>query len=452
MKNVKEKIGTVDEILPMNKTIMLALQHLLIGVISAIPVPLIIGSAAQLNGEEMTFLISATIFVAGVTTILQSFGIGHYIGAKIPSIMGASFAVVSACVITVTDAASPSEGFRMIAGASIVAGIFCFLLAPVWSKLIRFFPLVVVGTIVTVIGVSLLPIAMDWTSNYQAEPATRDLSMALAVFIIVIILNKFLKGIWASLSVLFALVIGTIISSFFGFVDSSGVAGAPWVGFDMPFHFGAPIFDLSTIITFTIVMVLTMVEVSGSMMGIHQIVEKDIDNKILARGLRATGIGAAVGGVFNSSIQTIFAPNIGLIEMSKQKSRYITAVAGLGLVLVSVLPKLSALITMIPYPVLGGAGFAMFGMVAASGIKILAGVDYKDNNNTLIVALSIGVAMIPETVPGFYANCPELVRTIFGGGITSGALTAIILNIVFNELSFGKKAAKSESENEVRSA
>ncbi len=444
MKNHKdtEKIGTVDEVLPINKTIMLALQHLLIGVISAIPVPLIVGSAAQLSGEEMTFLVSATIFVAGVATILQSFGIGHYVGAKIPAIMGASFAIVSACVITVSDAGSASEGFRMIAGATIVAGVVCFLLAPVWSKLIRFFPLVVVGTIVTVIGVSLLPIAMDWAANYQAEPSTKDLWMALTVFIIVIILNKFLSGIWASLSVLFALVIGTIISSFFGFVDTAGFVEAPWIGFDMPFHFGAPIFDLSTILTFTIVMILTMVEVSGSMMGIHQIVEKDIDNKILARGLRATGISAVVGGMFNSSVQTIFAPNIGLLEMSKEKSRYITAVAGVGLVLVSILPKLSALITMIPYPVLGGAGFAMFGMVAASGIKILAGVDYKDNNNTLIVALSIGVAMIPETIPGFYANCPELVRTICSGGITMGALTAIILNIVFNELSFGKKGAK----------
>ena len=196
MDNNLNKVGTVDEILPMSKNLVLALQHLLIGVISAIPVPLIVGAAAGLDEKEMGFIISATLFVAGISTVLQSFGIGKYIGARIPSIMGASFAVVTACVHTVSNSATPQEGFRMIAGATIIAGIFCIVMAPVWSKLIKFFPLVVVGTIVTVIGISLLPVAMGWASNFSPEPTRKDIIMAFIVFIIVIILNKFLKGIW----------------------------------------------------------------------------------------------------------------------------------------------------------------------------------------------------------------------------------------------------------------
>ena len=225
----------------------------------------------------------------------------------------------------------------------------------------------------------------------------------------------------------------------------SSVKNAAYVGFDVPFHFGMPIFDISAIITFLIVMILTMVEVSGSRMGIHRIVDKEIDDKILTKGLRATGLAAIIAGPFNTVTTTIFAPNVGLIELSKERSRYITATAGAGLIIVSVFPKISALITSIPLPVLGGAGFAMFGMVAASGIKILAGVDYEGNNNTLLVALSIGLAMIPATIPGFYNNFPDIVRTICGGGITVGALTAIILNVIFNELGAKKKEVKNPS-------
>ncbi len=449
LSNNEKVINPVDEILPMSKNIMLALQHLLVGVIAAIPVPLIVGGAAGLDAKEMGFLISATLFMAGIATILQSFGVTKYVGAKIPSIMGASFAVVTACVHVITHSENATVGFRTIAGAIMISGLFCLLAAPIWSKLIKFFPLVVVGTIVTVIGLSLLPVAMGWAGNFSPEPARKDVLMALAVILIVILLNKFLKGIWASLSVLFALIIGTIVSSFFGFVSLNAVKDAAYIGFDVPFHFGMPIFDISAIITFLIVMILTMVEVSGSLMGIHRIVGKEIDDKILTKGLRATGIAAILAGPFNTVTTTIFAPNVGLIELSKERSRYITATAGVGLLLVSVFPKISALITSIPFPVLGGAGFAMFGMVAASGIKILSGVDYNENNNTLLVALSIGLSMIPATIPGFYNNFPPLVQTICGGGITVGALTAIILNVIFNEIGVKKKVVKTSSTLEI---
>lgn len=430
-----EQNNLVDTFLPMDKNVMLAIQHLFVGVIAAIPVPLIVGGAANLSAEDVGFLISATLFMAGIATILQCFGFTKFVGAKVPNVMGCSFSVVAACVTVVSKYPDdPYMGFRIIAGATIVAGIVCILIAPVWSKLLRFFPLVVVGTVVTCIGIALLPVAINWITNQGTTAGTSEISMALFVFLIVVLLNKFLKGIWASLAVLFALIIGTAVASIIGMADFSAVSSAAAIGFNTPFHFGMPVFNIPAIVTFIIIMLLTMNEVTGSLLGIHQIVDKKIDNKTLTNGLRATGIGALLAGGFNSVIPTIFAPSVGLIELTKQKSRYITATAGLFLVIISFFPKISAIIYSVPGPVLGGAGFAMFGMVAASGIKILSGVDYNGNNNLLIVALSIGLCMIPTVMPTFFAACPELIQTIFGGGITIGSIAAILLNIIFNEI------------------
>lgn len=438
-EEMKSKVAPVDEKFPMGQNLLFALQHVLAMCAGAVAVPIIIGNAVGLSQKEIVFLINADLFIAGIATLIQSLGIKNFIGAKIPMIEGTSFATVNAMVaIAGTYKGDARTAMATIFGAVFIAGLFCFLMAPFFGKLLRFFPKVVTGSVITIIGLSLIPVAVRWSTgnnpkaNNYCDP--KNIFMALGVLLIILILSKCLKGIWSSMAILFGIIIGTIIASFLGMTNFDLVKEASWIGFDTPFYFGIPKFDPTAIISLVLVMLVIMTEATGNIIAIHEIVGKELDDKNLVRGLRTDGFATMIAAIFNTFPHTAFGQNIGLVNLTGIKSRYVVATSGGILLLLGTFPKVAAVVASIPYPVLGGAGFVMFGMVISGGISSLAKVNYNGTKNGIIIAVSIGLSLIPLAVPMFYNKFPEWVNTLFHSGITTGSLTAILLNIFFNVL------------------
>jgi len=430
MANTNTPIAPVDEMMPAGKLFILGLQHVLAMYAGAVAVPLIIAGAAGLTKSQTAFLINADLFTCGLATLLQTLGIWK-IGIKIPVIQGVTFAAVTPMVIMAT-----SGGMPLIFGSVMAAGLFTFLIAPYFSKLIRFFPPIVTGSIITIIGISLLPVAANWAAGGIGNPnygAGSFIAIAAIVLLTILLVNKYFTGFIAHISVLVGLVVGLIVAIPFGLVSFSGVADASWVGLDYPFAFGMPKFEVGAILAMILVMVVVMVESTGDFLAIGQIVGKKIGEKELASGLRADGLATMLGGVFNAFPYTAFAQNVGLVALTGIKSRFVVAMAGAILVLMGLIPKLATIIASLPNAVLGGAGIAMFGIVAASGIKALSKVDFENNkNNIFIVAISIGIGLIPLVAPKFFQVFPDWSQTVLHSGITLGSITAILLNAFFN--------------------
>ncbi|WP_107092956.1 nucleobase:cation symporter-2 family protein [Streptomyces sp. MMG1121] len=427
----------VDEKLPALKMATSGLQHVAAMYAGVVAPPLIVGAAVGLSGTDLTFLTGACLFTAGLATFLQTLGFWK-IGARLPFVNGVTFAGVAPMTAIVTSAKDKSDALPMIFGAVIVAGVLGFIAAPFFSKAVRFFPPVVTGSVITLIGVSLLPVAFGWAQGPDPTASdygsTTNLTLAGATLLIVLLLRRFTRGFVKQIAVLLGLVIGTLIAIPFGATDFGPVAHADVVGFPTPFHFGAPTFHIAAILSMCVVMVVSMTESTADMLALGEIVERPSDEKVIAAGLRADTLGSALSPFFNGFMCSAFAQNIGLVAMTKIRSRFVVAVGGGFLVLMGLCPMAASLIAVVPRPVLGGAGVVLFGSVAASGIQTLVRAGLEKDNNVLIVAVSLAVGIIPITTPDFYHAFPETARIVLDSGISTGCVAAVLLNLVFNHL------------------
>ncbi|MEU8520090.1 nucleobase:cation symporter-2 family protein [Streptomyces sp. NBC_01216] len=431
----------VDETLPPLKMFTSGLQHVAAMYAGVVAPPLIVGSAVGLSGTELTFLTGASLFTAGLATFLQTLGIWK-IGARLPFVNGVTFAGVAPMLAIVDTTDDKSDALPIIFGAIIVAGMLGFVAAPYFSKLVRFFPPVVTGTVITLIGVSLLPVAFGWAQgpDPRAEDygSTTFLTLAALTLVVVLVLRRFTRGFLKQIAVLVGLAVGTLIAVPFGVTDFSPVTEAAVVGFPSPFHFGAPRFALAAIVSMCVVMLVSMTESTADMLALGEIVERPADERTIAAGLRADTLGSALSPLFNGFMCSAFAQNIGLVAMTRIRSRFVVACGGGFLVLMGLSPIAASLISVVPRPVLGGAGVVLFGSVAASGIQTLVKAGLEKDNNVLIVAVSLAVGIIPIAEPEFYHAFPETAKIILDSGISTGCVAAVLLNLVFNHLGRGR--------------
>ena len=428
--------------LPMLQLILVGLQHVLLMYGGAVAVPLIIGQAAGLSREEIAFLINADLLVAGVATIVQSMGIGP-MGIRMPVMMGASFAAVGSMVAM---AGMPGIGLTGIFGATIAAGFFGMIIAPFMSKVVRFFPPLVTGTVITSIGLSLFPVAVNWAGGGSAaaqfgSPVYR--AIAALVLGTILLINRFMRGFWVNVSVLIGMALGYVLSGAIGMVDLSGLDNTPWFQVVTPLHFGMPEFHLAPILSMCLVVVIIFVESTGMFLALGKITDQEVTPRMLRRGLLCDAGASFIAGFFNTFTHSSFAQNIGLVQMTGVRCRSVTIMAGIFLITLSLLPKAAYLVASIPPAVLGGAAIAMFGMVAATGIKILQEADIADRRNQLLVAVSIGMGLIPVVRPEFFAHLPLWMDPITHSGIAMAAVSAVCLNLMFNVLGGSERAAMS---------
>lgn len=423
------------------KNISLGIQHVLAMYAGAVVVPLIVGSAIGLSGSQLTYLVAIDIFMCGIATFLQVWK-NRFFGIGLPIVLGCTFTAVSPMI-----AIGNEYGVSSIYGAILASGLIVILISSIFGKLVRFFPPVVTGSVVTIIGITLIPVAMNNMAGGEGSPdfgSQENLLLAFGVLILIILLNRFFTGFVRAISILIGIMAGTVAAGFMGMVDLQPVQDASWFNIGKPFYFGTPSFELTPILTMTIVAIVSMVESTGVYFALGDICNKKITEKDLARGYRAEGLAYVLGATFNAFPYTAFSQNVGLVQMSGIKTNrviYITAMMLIGLGLV---PKIAALATIIPSSVLGGAMVAMFGMVVAYGIKMLGQVQFATQENLLIVACSVGLGLGVTVVPEMFAGLPESIKILTNSGIVAGSLTAIILNIIFNIIPSPSKQKQSE--------
>ena len=431
-----------DENLGVAANIAYGFQHVLTMYGGIIAVPLIVGQAAGLTPAEIGLLIAASLFIGGLATLLQTIGIPFF-GCQLPLVQGVSFASVATIVAIVTA----GGGLPSVFGAVIAASALGFLITPIFSQIIRFFPPLVTGTVITTIGLTLMPVAARWAmgGNSKAPDFGSMTNIGLAGFtlLVVLLLSKAGNAAISRLSILLAMVIGTVVAWALGLVDFSGVTTGSIFAFPTPFHFGAPKFELAAIISMFIVVLVILVETSADILAVGDIIETDVDSKRLGNGLRADMVASIVAPMFGSFTQSAFAQNVGLVAVTGVKSRFVVAYAGIILVVLGLMPIMGRVIATVPTAVLGGAGIVLFGTVAASGIRTLAQVSYTNNMNLIIVATSIGFGMLPIAAPAFYDQFPDWFATIFHSGISSSAIMAIALNLLFNHMKTGNSENQS---------
>lgn len=425
-----------NERLPLGRSFAFGLQHVMTMYGGIIAVPLIVGNAAGLNTTEIGTLITACLFIGGLATILQSAGL-PFLGSRLPLVQGVSFASVATMLAILSGGGGLSDVF----GAIIVASIMGFLIAPFFSKIIRLFPPVVTGVVITAIGLTLFPVAGNWAmGGDEADPnygSIVNIGLAFLTLAVILVFSKIGIATLSRLSILLGLVVGTVVAFFTGHADFSAVGeGAP-VEFPPPFAFGMPTFDIAAIISMFIVILVIKTETTADIIAVGEIIETPVDSRRIADGLRADMLSSAVAPVFGSFTQSAFAQNVGLVAISGVRSRWVVTAGGIIMLVLGLVPWLGEVVAAIPTPVLGGAGIVLFGTVAASGIRNLASVSYTGNMNLIIVAVGLGFGMIPVVMPTFYQDFPSWFETIFHSGISSSAIMAVLLNLLFNELKLG---------------
>jgi xanthine permease len=440
----------VDEFPPIGKTALLGLQHMSIMYAGSVAVPLIVGGALKLDEPTIGLLVNADLLVAGIATLIQAIGIGKILGIRLPVVAGATFSVVNPMIMI-----GAQYGMQAVYGAMIASGVFGLLIARPFAKMIRFFPPLVSGTLLAVIGVSLIgPGAAMIAGHDTQDPgyaAPSNIGLAFLVIALLVLFTRFLRGFVSQIGPLLAVAIGLVVAIPMGLVHFDGVGGASWFGLASPFHFGPPEFQAAAIMSMCVVMLVTYTESTADLLAVGEIVGRTPTDSDLARGLATDGFSAVLGGVMNSFPDTAFAQNVGLVQMTGVRSRWVVAFAGGILVVMGLVPKVGAFIAAVPEPVIGGVAVVMFAMVAAIGIQTLKKVEFSGNHNTFVVAVSIGVGMLPavslDQFGGsiFFKNFPGWLQIICGSPITITAIVAFALNLLFNHLGAGKTSRRGPS-------
>lgn len=405
---------------------VLGLQHLLAMYSGSILVPMMIGQALGYNSEQLTYLVSTDIFMCGVATFLQ-LQLNKYFGIGLPVVLGVAFQSVAPLTII-----GQSHGSGAMFGALIVSGIFVILISGIFSKLANYFPAIVTGSVITTIGLTLIPVAIGNMGNNETNPTLESLTLALITVLIILVVNIFTKGFLKSISILLGLVIGTLIASGMGQVNFAPVSQAPLLHIPTVFYFGAPTFEFSSIVMMCIIATVSMVESTGVYLALSDITKDPIDETRLRNGYRAEGLAVLLGGVFNTFPYTGFSQNVGLVKMSGIKTRLPIYYAAGFLVLLGLLPKFGALAQIIPSPVIGGAMIVMFGFVSLQGMQMLARVDFVNNeHNFLIAAVSIAVG-VGFNNSNLFNSLPTAFRMFFSNGIVMASILVVVLNAILN--------------------
>lgn len=431
-----------DERLSVGANFMYGLQHVMTMYGGIVAVPLIVGQAAGMSSAEIGILIASCLFMGGLATMLQTLGLPFF-GCQLPLVQGVSFVSVA----TIIAILKGDGDIQTVFGAVMAASVIGLLITPIFSRIIKYFPPLVTGSVITVIGLSLMPVAAQWAmgGHPQADDygSLGNIGLAAITLFIVLLLSKLGNAAVSRLSILLAMVFGTVIALLTGMTDFSSANDGALLAFPTVFHFGLPTFKIAAIASMVIVILVVMVETSADIIAVSDIVGSRVDERRLGNGLRADMLSSAAAPVFGSFTQSAFAQNVGLVAVTGIKSRYAVAASGMIMLALGLLPGVGRIIAAVPPAVLGGAGMVLFGTVAASGIRTLAKVKYENNMNMIIVATSVGFGMVPIVKPEFYDHFPAWFSTIFHSGISSTALMAVALNLIFNHVRLGNSEQQS---------
>jgi xanthine permease len=438
-ENTAEHTGRhpVDEVLPLPRLTVLGLQHVLIMYAGAVAVPFLVGKALHLDQATIGLLVNADLLVAGIATFIQAVGVSRIFGVRLPVVAGATFTVVTP-MITI----GARYGLPAVYGAMLVSGLFGLAIARPFAKVVRFFPPLVSGAVITVIGLSLIGPGAAMIAGHDTEApdygAPSHVGLAFLVILLIVVFTRCLRGFLGQVAPLLALAVGAVVSIPMGLFHVEAVRQAGWLGVASPFHFGPPTFNAAAVISMCVVMLVTYTESTADMLAVGEMTGRRLSETDIARGLATDGLSGVLGGLMNSFPDTAYAENVGLVQMTGVRSRWVVSVAGVVLVVMGLVPKVGAFVAAVPEPVVGGAAVVMFAMVTAVGVQTLKKVDFVGTHNLFVVAVSLGVGMLPAVAADrfgntvFFGKFPDWLQIICGSPITITVVLAFTLNLLFN--------------------
>ncbi len=422
--------GDIDTMLPPVRLSVLGIQHVLAMYAGAVTVPLLLGSSLGLSKQQVAMLINADLLTCGIATLLQTLGLTRHLGIRLPVLLGVSFVTLSTMI-----SIGKTLGMQYIYGSILVSGLFVFLFAGLLSRLRSLFPPLVVGTVLLIIGTSLISVAFNWAAGGTGSPdygAPLNLLTALGVITIIVLIMRFTSGFFSSIAVLGGMAAGFLSWCLMGRIHLDGIGSEPWVHITTPFWYGLPRFDTIAILNMILVACVNVVESVGVFITAGSICEVKVEDQDISAGLRAEGAAVMLGSCLNSFPYVTFGQNLGLLSLTRVKSRFVVAAAGVFMVILGLFPKIGFIIASIPQAVLGGAALVMFGMIIAAGLDMLKGTDFKALGNQLIVAASVSMGLGTSLAPAAFSHLSHSMQLIFSNGVVVGTIVAVVLNLLFN--------------------
>lgn len=413
------------------KSSLLGFQNILTAFSGIIAVPLSIATIAGTSVEETAILVSAALLASGISSFIQTKGIGrgkNKIGIGLPTIMGTDFGFVPPANAVINTMGGGLAGYF---GATIMGAIMEFILSFFIKPLLKFFPDIVTSTVITLIGITMMPVAFDWVlggANAQNFADPLYIAIATFTFLLIIFINHYGRGFITTASVFIAMVISYIICIPLNLVDFTQIAAAPWFEFPKIFPFGIT-FNIKFLMPFIAGYLVTIIETVGVMKTLGSVCEVELTDSDIANGVRADAVGSMVSPIFGSGAAQSFSQNVGLISLTKCASRKVAIFSSMILIIMSFCPKFATLVSIMPTPILGGAGILMFGTIIAAGVQSLSRTKFN-SKNTMIIAASIGVGIGITIKPEIVSNLPVVISSLFSSGISGGTIVAVVLNIL----------------------
>lgn len=415
-------------------SVLLGFQNILTAFSGIIAVPLIIAGIAGSSVADTAYMVSAALLASGIASIIQSRGFGpkkFRIGVGLPTVMGTDFGFVPPANTVINTMGGGLPGYF---GASILGAVLEFILSFFVKPLMKVFTPVVTGTVITLMGMSMMPVAFDWVGGGVGNPNygnPKFVAVAIIVFVVILLLNRYAKGMLNTAAVMIGIVVGYLISIPMGLVDFSQVGSASWVQFPQIARFGID-FNPKFVVPFIAGYLVTVIETVGVMETLGEVTETKLTENDIVSGVRADAVSSFISPFLGSGPAQTFSQNVGLIPLTKCASKFVAVVTGILLILMSLFPKFSTIVSIMPSSVLGGAGILMFGTVAVSGIKTLSKVKFT-NRNLLIIASAIGIGLGVTFRPDVVAQLPGILSSLFGSGISAGTIVALILSLILKE-------------------
>ncbi|MDE3787558.1 uracil-xanthine permease [Sinorhizobium meliloti] len=429
--NKIDSINPTDEVLPPRSLVRFGLQHVLVMAASPITAVFLVSKALGFSDALTVSLISATFLICGLGSILQSFGPAGF-GARLPFIMvpgGAPIAIFLA--IQQTDV-------QTAVGAVILTAVFYFLALPVFRRLLRYFPPIVVGTMLLLVSVNLVRIYGGTITGKQGSEGFADpmnVGLALATIALTVIFARVFTGTLQRISVMLGLIAGSAIAIGAGYMDLSGIFDGPVIAVPQLLPFGMPKFDFFAALPLIVFSIISMAEATGQTIATAEIVGRRGDaHAIVPATIRGDAVASLVGGLFGTSLIITSGENVGIVRATNVKSRYVTATAGVILVLIALFAPIGRLANALPGPVVGGTAVIVFSIIGVIGIDLLRRVDLREHGPMFTLAAALSMGLLPILVPGVYSQFPQWSQMILANGLAAGTITAVIVNAIFQHL------------------
>lgn len=442
-----EPTHPVDESRPLGRILLFGIQHVLVMAATPISAIFLMSATLQLDPGLTADLLSAAFVLSGIGSLIQSLGPWKF-GPRLPFVM-----LPGGAPLILFLAIAEQHGLRTATGAVVLTAVFSFAVLPLFARLLRFFPALVIGTMIVIVGVNLVKVGAVLVTGRPGERGfadTTDLALGLATIGFTVAFHLLSTGVVRQLAVVLGLLAGTVLAVFLGGVDFGRAAQGGLFGVPQPMPFGSPEFDLVAALPLMLYSLVSMAEATGQTVINAEAVGKDIDRRTdVPKTVRGDALTSLFGGFFGMPLMVTSGENIGIVRVTGVRSRFVTAAAGAALVAIGFCAPVTRAISVIPSAVVGGTAMVVFGVITVLGVQMLARCDLSRHTDTFICAVALALGLLPILVPDVYGGFPPNVRILLESGVAVGAFVAASLNVLFHHVRpavTARLTARTESE------